>query len=91
MDHITSEIEELIIQFVIKRNLSNYIDTPSEIENVLNLDAVDDIKDRLWNLIKYELDYNSMFDEIEKHKSVDDEDEDQNSCTSREEDNSDEE
>lgn len=80
MEGIVEEVEELIIKFIINRRIANYIDTPAEILNVLNFDAVEDIKDRLWDLIKCELDYHSMFDEIEKHKESEEKEEEDCCC-----------
>jgi hypothetical protein len=75
MDAIKEEIEELITNFIIKNNNHNQIEYPSDILEALNYDAEADLKDRLWDLIKYELDYKAIFDEIEKHKEEEEEEE----------------
>ena len=77
MDDIRLEIENYIIEFVTKTANLNDIERPSDILNALHYDAIEDIKDRLWELIKYELDLYCMYYEIMKHKKEDTDDEEE--------------
>jgi len=78
MEAIKGEIEELILHHILKDRNPNQIEFPADILHELSYDAVEDLKDRLWDLIKYELDYKAIFDEIEKHREPE-EDEEQKS------------
>ena len=69
MDHITGEIGEHILDYIIHQYGKEKIHTPSDIIRAVEYDDVlDELKDRLWDLIKYELDFSAIFDEIEKVK-----------------------
>lgn len=64
MDDIKQEVEELIYAYI--TNTKTKVNCPNDILEELTYDAVEDIKERIWELIKYEIDYRSIFDEIEK-------------------------
>ena len=77
MEAIKEEIEELILEVMLFGQNPNDIETPSDILDKLRYDAIDEIKDRLWDLIKFELDYKAIFEEIEKHKQQNYEEDDE--------------
>ena len=75
MDHIRSEIEEMILEFLTKSRPKPIICYPNDILEILSYDAVEDIKERIWEVLKYELDYHAIFEEYER-KNYDDDDSD---------------
>lgn len=79
MDAIKEEIEQLILEVMLFGQNPNEIHTPADILDKLRYDAVEEIKDRLWDLIKYDLDYKTIFDEIEKRREPEEEEEDEES------------
>ena len=64
MDDIKQEVEEMIFDYITKTKTK--VNCPNDILEELSYDAVEDIKERIWELIKYEIDYHAIFDEIEK-------------------------
>ena len=68
MESIKEEIEALILEVILFGQNTDEIEGPKDILEKLRYDAIEEIKDRLWDLIKYELDYDSIFDEIEKRR-----------------------
>ena len=75
MDHIRSEVEELILQFLTQVKPKPILTRPNDILEMLSYDAVEDIKERIWDLFKYEIDYDAIFEEYER-KLYDDEESD---------------
>ena len=82
MNNIVITIEEMIIQLLTK---SDKVKRPLDILPNLSYDAVEDIKDALWEMVKEEIDYLGVYLEIEKQRPDSDdeeEEEEENSCTS---------
>lgn len=81
MNNLKQEIEELIIHCIINFHNPNQIETKSDILQILRNDDIEEIKDRLWDIIKYDLDYNLIYDEIEKYKDEEEDEEEKKSDT----------
>lgn len=83
MDIILERIEEYILSYIWFHYNHENIHSPRDIMNAVEEDALEDIKDRLWDLVKYELSYSNILDEIERRKDLDrtdDEEDEENSC-----------
>ena len=83
MDIILERIEEYILSYIWFHCNHENINSPRDIMNKIEEDALEDIKDRLWDLVKYELSYSNILDEIERRKDLDrtdDEEDEENSC-----------
>jgi hypothetical protein len=92
MQDIVDEVQQLIIQFIIKTGKLKDIDRPNDIIEALNYDAIEDIKDRLYDLVMDEIDIYAMHTEIQKHQVYDtdsDDDEEKKSCENNEDDEDD--
>lgn len=66
MDNIRLEIEELIFSFITKMGNPENITGPNDIIDNLSYDAIEEIKDRIWDLMKQEINCYDIYDEIEK-------------------------
>ena len=86
MQDIIEEIQQLIIQFITKTGKLKEIETPHDIIEALNYDAIEDIKDRLYDLVMDEIDIDAMYIEIQKYKiyDSDSEEEEKKSCENNE-------
>lgn len=72
MDHILDRMEEYILNYLKYRYGKDNINSPNDILYALEEgDAVEDLKDLLWDLFKYELPLISIYDEIERIKKED--------------------
>lgn len=75
-------IKELVTEMVLDFILNHYdytkIECPNDILKAVEYheDAVEDIKERLWDLIKYEINFCDILEEIEKRKRLEESDED---------------
>jgi hypothetical protein len=69
---------EMILDFILNHYDYKKINTPYDIIKAVEYheDAVEDIKERLWEVIKYEIKFNDILDEIEKRKQLEESDED---------------
>jgi len=80
MEHILDRMEEYILNYLKYIYGKDNINSPRDILNVLEEgDAVEDLKDLLWDLFKYELPLINIYDEIERIKRLEKEDEPVNS------------
>jgi hypothetical protein len=77
MDIILERIEEHILDYILFHHGKEKINSPKDILNAVEEDALEDIKDRMWDLIKYELCINNIFDEIERRKELEQSDEEE--------------
>jgi hypothetical protein len=86
MQDIIEEIQQLIIQFIIRTGKLKEIERPHDIIEALNYDAIEDIKDRLYDLVMDEIDIDEMHTEIQKYKiyDSDSEEEEKKSCENNE-------
>lgn len=86
MDAIKEEVEQMILELILfGQNLKDF-NSPNDILDKLRYDGVEEIKDRLWDIITPQLDYKAIFEEIEAHKEPEDEDEEEENAESSESD-----
>ncbi len=77
MDIILERIEEHILDYILFHHGKENIHSPKDILNAVEEDALEDIKDRMWDLIKYELCINNIFDEVQRRKELEQSDEEE--------------
>jgi hypothetical protein len=71
-------VTEMVLDFILNHYDYKKINTPYDIIKAVEYheDAVEDIKERLWEVIKYEIKFHDIFEEIEKRKQLEQSDED---------------
>ena len=82
MFDIRDYAEELIYEFVTKTKPKIKLDCPNDILEKLTYDAIEDIKEQIWETMKYELDYDKIYSEVKQYNrdhgiDTDEEDEDE--------------
>ena len=66
MEDIKEEIEELIYEYITKNKIT--VCCPVDVIQSISYDAEEDIKERLWELFKYKINYHRIFEEIERNQ-----------------------
>jgi len=71
-------VTEMVLDFILNHYDYKKINSPNDIIRAVEYheDAVEDIKERLWEVIKYEIKFRDILDEIEKRKQLEEGDED---------------
>lgn len=71
-------VTDMVLDFILNHYDYKKINTPYDIIKAVEYheDAVEDIKERLWELIKYEIKFHEILDEIKKRKQLEESDED---------------
>jgi DNA-binding NtrC family response regulator len=82
---------EMILDFILNHYDYKRINYPNDILTAVEYheDAVEDIKDRLWEIIKYEINLSDILDEVDKKKELE-QSEDEDEEDSEDEDDSEE-
>lgn len=78
MNHILDTIEEHILDYILFQYGKDRVNSPNDIINAIEEDATEELKDRLWDLVKYELKFSRILDKIDEVKEsekVEDEEE----------------
>ena len=71
-------VTEMVLDFIMNHYDYKLISTPYDIIKAVEYheDAVEDIKERLWEVIKYEIKFTDILEEIEKRKQLEESEED---------------
>jgi hypothetical protein len=71
-------VTEMVLDFILNHYDYKKINSHNDIIRAVEYheDAVEDIKERLWEVIKYEIKFRDILDEIEKRKQLEEGDED---------------
>lgn len=75
MNHVLDIIEEHIFDFIVFQYGKDKVNSPNDIINAIEEDATEEIKDRLWDLIKYELKFSRILDKLDEIKEKEKEEE----------------
>jgi len=86
MNNILDTIEEHILDYILFHYGKDRVNSPNDIMYAIEEDALEDIKDRLWDLVKYELKYSRILDKIDEVKESEEEEEEAVTEESEEED-----
>lgn len=71
-------VTEMVSDFILNHTDYTKINCPNDILKVVEYheDAVEDIKEQLWEIIKYDIKFHEILEEIEKRKQLEQSDED---------------
>ena len=68
MNYIVDTIEEHIFDYIIHHLGMEKIQHPNDIMHIMEEDELEDLKDRAWDLIRYEINLISIFEKVEQEK-----------------------
>lgn len=79
-------ITDMVLDFIMNHTDYTKIECPNDILKSIEYheDAVEDIKERLWEVIKYEIKFYDILEEIEKRKQLEEDDEEEEDQTDSE-------
>ena len=90
--NIKELVTDMVLDFVLNYYDYKKINCPNDILRALEYheDAVEDIKDRLWHVIKYEINLSDILDEVDKKKELEQSEDEEDDEEEEEEDDSEE-